>query len=142
MSKTYLGEISDSRGESLKIGDRVYVAPRSYGGKGDVCVTSPVFDDNGEEIMKRSIRGRICDVMWSDKHDCAIIAVDQPKGGVAVIYPELAKKQAGRTKAENARRADKLKEIRRKQRLEGKIKDVPDLVVKPRKRKAKRKVSK
>jgi hypothetical protein len=140
-------KVTDMKGESLEIGDRVYIAPRSYGGKGDVCVTSPCFDDQGEEIKKQSIRGRISEIMWSDKHDCAIIAVDQPKGGTAVIYPDLAKKQAGRTQAEkesalHARRADKLKEIRRKQREEGKIKDVPDLVVKPRKRRAKRKVSK
>ena len=135
----------DAKGESLHIGDRVYIAPRSYGGKGDVCCTAPCFDKDGEEIKKPSIRGRIAEVLWSDKHDCAIIVVDQPKGGMAVIYPELAKKQAGRTQAEktdalHARRADKLKEIRKKERD---AKNAPELspgaANAKKKRKAKRK---
>jgi hypothetical protein len=111
----------DKKGESLHIGDRVYIAPRSYGGKGDVCCLHPCFDKDGEEIKKPSIRGRVAEILWSDKHECAIIVVDQPKGGMAVIYPELAKKQAGRTQAEktnalHAKRADKLKQIRKEER--------------------------
>jgi hypothetical protein len=134
MARTYLGEISDSRGEPLQIGDRIYVAPRSYGGKGDVCVSEPIFDDKGEEIKKASIRGRITEVLWSEKHDCAVIAVDQPKGGIAVIYPELSRKQAGRTQAEKVDKAadDRAKRIKAR-RTEPKK---PQLVVKKVKRKA------
>ena len=108
----------DMNGKPLAIGDRVYVAPRSYGGKGDVCVQSPVFTEDGEEILKMSIRGRIIDFHWSDKHSCAIVEVDRPTGGSAVTYPELCRKQAGRTKAEKTskyqgQRADALKQIGR-----------------------------
>jgi len=136
MTETYQGAISDSRGEDLRIGDRVYVAPRSYGGKGDVCVSSPIFDDKGEEIRKASIRGRIVEVLWSKKHECAVIAIDQPKGGIAVIYPELARKQAGRTQAEKIDKAadDRAKRLKAKRTQPNK----PKLVVKPR-RKVKRK---
>jgi len=112
---------NDFKGQPLHIGDRVYIPPRSYGGKGDVCVTSPCFTSDGEEIKKPSIRGRVAEILWSEKHECAIIVIDQPKGGLAVIYPELARRQAGRTKAEkesavHAKRAEKLKEIRKKER--------------------------
>ncbi len=133
----------DLNGNRLHIGDRVYCAPRSYGGPGDVCCTTPVFDGEGEEVKKASVRGRISQILWSERHGRPIIEIMTPKAGAAVLYPELVKIQAGRTKAEkesalHARRADKLKEIRRKEREEGKIKDVPDLVVKPKKRKRKK----
>lgn len=93
-------EITDSKGNELAIGDRVYIPGVSWNYKSSM-VSTKIFSDAGEEILRPGVRGRIIDVGFSKKWDSPYIEVRDDAGGHnRFSWPELARKQAGRSRRE------------------------------------------
>jgi len=95
-------EIKDERGKELEVGDRVYVPAQPWCFRSSL-VSKPVFYDNGEESMRPSVRGRIVAVGFSEKWDAPYIEIATEKGYNRFSWPELARKQAGRSAQEKER---------------------------------------
>ena len=114
---------ADMHGNELKVGDRVYAPPHSYGDAMDGGLFSqPIIDGRGEETLTPAVRGRITDFYWSPKNAAWFLEILDPDlNRVTFKRPQRCKKQAGRTTKEkqDARVEERLRKIKERWAGEG-----------------------